>query len=94
LDQQAILTKREDDLLALFADDSYTSQFPHDAVSWSLYQEYKANGVLPITGGYFDQPAWFWDDVGYFRLSEELETDIPRDRRYIQERINRLRNGD
>jgi len=87
------LETRETELVNLLTDADYVAQYPHSPASWQMYQEYRANNVLPVHGGYMDQPAWFWDDVWYFRHVEELENDIPRERRYIQERINRLRNG-
>lgn len=93
IEQLARLDKRYDELEALLTDETFVEQYPHSSQSWRWYQEYKANGVLPFAGGQLDQPAWFWDDVWWFRVTEEYEVDIPRDRRYTQERINKTRNG-
>jgi hypothetical protein len=49
-----------------------SGNYPHDPLSYRLWDMMTEYGVLPYAGGYLQQPAWFDADVRYFGLKQRL----------------------
>jgi hypothetical protein len=75
--------------------DSFTES-PHHSDSLTWWHNLRQYHLLPFSGAWMDQPAWWLEDVRYFDLLEEqsnLPHWIARAEKALSDAMRTIRNG-
>ena len=49
-----------------------TNEYPKNyGISYPAWNAYNGHDLPPVNAGFLEQPAWIFDDFGYYALKEE-----------------------